>query len=333
MSNINIEQHEHHTSIGGFVIKKIIPFIEMRWAMFAFSGLVIIAGIIVYILRGGFDMGIDFKGGVKVEVQINKPDVSIQDIRKVFTDAKKEADINTVGNPAEKHFMITFPTMNATSSTDEIGIITDFLKKSFGDDKVDVKGSEKVDARMGKDFANRAFGLVMVTAAMILIYLIFRFDFYFGMGAIVSLFHDVLFMLSFAVIFKIPIDLTVIAALLTILGYSSNDTIVVFDRIRELSKNNPDENYMYIMDKSITQTLSRTIITSLTVLFVSIALYVWGGNVLHNFAFILIVGVMDGTYSSIYIASPITYMLREAFDKREKNKKLKNLSNAQASVK
>ncbi len=320
--NIKKAETEHHTSIGGFVIKKIIPFIEMRWAMFTFSGLVILAGIVIYIIRGGFDMGIDFKGGVKVEVQINQPNVTIKDVRKVFLDAKKEADINTVGDPSERHFMITFPTLIETTSSDEISQISDFLKKSFGEDKVDIKGSEKVDARMGKDFANRAFGLVLVTAAMILVYLIFRFDFYFGMGAVVSLFHDVLFMLSFAILFKIPIDLTVIAALLTILGYSSNDTIVVFDRIRELSKNNPNENLQFVMDKSITQTLSRTIITSLTVLFVSIVLFVWGGNVLHNFAFILIVGVIDGTYSSIYIASPITYMLKETFDKKSKRAKL-----------
>ncbi len=312
---------DHQTRIFGINITTVIPFITMRWFSFSLSLVIIIVGIVLYVMRGGFSLGIDFKGGIKVEVQINKSDLTINDVRKVFTDQKLEADINTVGNPSEKHFMITLPLIVNASSSNEVEMITGFLGKNFGTDNVTVKGSEKVDARIGLDFGLKSFYLILITAGLILLYIIFRFDFFYGAGAVGALFHDVLVMLSFTLFLNIPIDITIIAALLTILGYSVNDTIVVFDRIRELHGLNKDGDYENIMDRSITQTLSRTIITSLTVFLVVLAVFIWGGIVLKNFALLLLIGIIDGTYSSIFIAAPITFMLRQTFDKNLKGSK------------
>lgn len=310
---------EHQNRVFGINIKKVIPFIEMWWASFLLSGALIVAGTVMFFVKGGFNLGIDFKGGIKVEVQINNPDGDIKKVRQVFATEKIEADINTVGQESARHYMITLPIIVNTASGDEIAMIKDKLETQFGKDKVSVLGSEKVDAKMGMDFSRKALNLVLITAVLIMLYVIFRFNFFFGAGAVGALFHDVLMMLTFAMFFNIPIDITVIAAIMTIIGYSVNDTIVIFDRIRELLKNNPNEDVKYIMDKSITQTLSRTIITALTVFLVVLALYVWGGLVLKNFAFLLMVGVLDGIYSSVFIAAPITYLVKKAFDKKNKN--------------
>lgn len=310
---------EHQNRVFGINIKKVIPFIEMWWVSFLLSGILIVAGVVMFFVKGGFNLGIDFKGGIKVEVQINNPDAGIEKIRSIFSAKKIEADINTVGQAAEEHYMITLPVMANTETGDEITMIKENLESQFGKDKVTVLGSEKVDAKMGMDFSKKALNLVLITALLIMIYVIFRFDLFFGAGAIGALFHDVLMMLAFSMFFNIPIDITVIAAIMTIIGYSVNDTIVIFDRIRELLKNNPNEDVKYIMDKSIIQTMSRTIITALMVFLVVLALYIWGGVVLKNFSFLLLVGVLDGIYSSVFIAAPITYLVRKSFDKKNKN--------------
>ncbi len=274
-----------------------------------------VTGVVIYLLQGGFRLGIDFQGGVKLETRITAPGVTIQTVRKAFADDKREADVNTVGAASDGHYLITLPVAE-NSAGDEIQKNLDFLKKIFGQDRVVLQGSERVDSKIGRDFARRAVNLVLIAAGLIMAYIIFRFSFFYGLGAVITLFHDLAIMLSFCLFLRIPIDITVIAALLTVLGYSINDTIVVFDRIRENAAVNPEEDYALVIDKSITQTLSRTIITGLTTLFVVFAIYFWGGIVLRNFALLLLVGITVGTYSSIAIAAPATYMLRGRFGKK-----------------
>jgi len=293
---------------------KFFPFLEIRWFAFAFSLLIIGTGIASFLLKGGFNLGIDFKGGVKVDVNINAPDINIKKVRQIFIENKMNAEISTVGKPEERNFMISLPV--SSSATTEIDNLKSFLEKQFGTDKVLIRGSEVVEPKIGKAFASRSFQLLTIVAVLILVYVMFRFDFYYGAGAVLALLHDTLVMLSFTALLDIPVDITVIAAIMTILGYSINDTIVVFDRIREIASTNKDEDLLLIMNRSITQTLSRTIITSLTTFLVVLALFIWGGPVLHNFALELMIGIFFGTYSSIFIASPITYMLRRIFDKK-----------------
>jgi len=293
---------------------KFFRFLEIRWFAFAFSLLIIGTGIAFFLLKGGFNLGIDFKGGVKVDVNINAPDINIKKVRQIFIENKMNAEISTVGKPEERNFMISLPV--SSSATTEIDNLKSFLEKQFGADKILIRGSEVVEPKIGKAFASRSFQLLTIVAVLILVYVMFRFDFYYGAGAVLALLHDTLVMLSFTALLDIPVDITVIAAIMTILGYSVNDTIVVFDRIREIASTNKDEDLLLIMNRSITQTLSRTIITSLTTFLVVLALFIWGGPVLHNFALELMIGIFFGTYSSIFIASPITYMLRRIFDKK-----------------
>jgi preprotein translocase subunit SecF len=322
---------EHQTRIFGINIQTVIPFISYRWfTLFGISAIVIISGFTMYFMKGGFPLGIDFKGGIKVDVRVNNPDVNIKDVRKIFTDAKMEADVNTVGNASDRQYMITLPIISSQNANDEVQMVTTSLGSKYGSDNIIVKSSEKVDARIGQDFGMKAFYLILISAGLILVYVIFRFDLFYGAGAIGALFHDVLFMLSCTLLLNIPIDLTIVAAILTIIGYSTNDTIVVFDRIRELHALNKDGDYEAIIDRSITQTLSRTIITSLTVFLVVLAIFLWGGVVMKNFALLLLIGVIDGTYSSIFIAAPITYMLRKSMDKNLKGSKA-NLKKASAA--
>jgi preprotein translocase SecF subunit len=325
------EKDSHQTRMFGINITTIIPFISMRWfTLFGISAIVIITGISMYIIKGGFNLGIDFKGGIQANVSVNNRSADIKAVRKIFSDSKLEADVSTIGQTSERQFMITLPILTNESPGAEVSLITNMLGQSFGNENITVKGSEQVDARMGLDFGIKALYLIIISAGLILVYVIFRFDLFYGAGAIGALFHDVLFMLSCTLILNIPIDLTIIASILTIIGYSTNDTIVVFDRIRELHALNRDADYENIIDRSITQTLSRTIITSLTVFFVVLNLFLWGGIVLRNFALLLLIGVIDGTYSSIFIAAPITYMLRQSFDKSLKGSRAsrKNAVNA-----
>ena len=322
MTDENAAFQGHHTKVFGIVVNRILPFIELRWFSFALSLTVITAGIVMYFVyggpNGGFKMGVDFQGGSRIQVVINTPDITIHKVREAFEAKKKMADINTIGDPAEKIFLITAPVVGQDTTGNESSELFAFVQDSFGKDNVTLRGSELVGPKMGQAFGVRAIQLLAIVALLIMIYTALRFDFYYGFGAIMSLLHDALTMLAFAVFFRVPIDITVIAAILTILGYSINDTIVVYDRIRELNRLNPDENYGHVVDKSITQTLSRTIITSLTVIAIAACIYYLGGEVLKNFAFLLLVGLVCGTYSSIFIAAPITYMLKMGFDKKMK---------------
>lgn len=312
---------EHHTRVFGINIQRVIPFVKLRWFSFITSGILILAGLGLYITRGGFNLGIDFKGGIKVELQINNPAIGIKEIRKVMADRFHEVEVNTVGGVSEHHYMITLPIVKTETNVSEVDTIVDFIGQTYGKDQVVKLGSEIVEPKIGATFTRQSLKLILIAAVLILIYMVFRFNFYYGAGAVGAVVHDMLMMLAFTMFFNIPIDVTVIAAILTILGYSVNDTIVVFDRIRELRNNNKDEDLEYVMDKAITQTLSRTIITSLTVFFVALAVFLWGGIVLKNFALLMLVGVIDGTYSSIFIAAPITYMFQIAADKNKKKKK------------
>jgi preprotein translocase SecF subunit len=320
MNQVNKSPAQDEMHIGGIVIEKVIPFLKTKWLAFVLSGSIIVGGAIGFVKNGGFDLGIDFKGGLKIETKISQPNITINEIRKIFSDAKTEADVNTVGNASDQQFLITVAVTEGTTAA-ETTKVNNLLFNSFGKAKVEIKSSELVEPKMGKSFAGRALYLLVIVSALIVLYIIIRFDFYYSVGALVATLHDLFIMLAFSVFFRIPIDITIIAALLTIMGYSINDTIVVYDRIRELVGLNKDEDLEYVMNKSITQTLSRTIITVLTVVFVATAIYVWGGSVLKNFALLLIVGLISGTYSSIFMSAPVVYITKKAFDKNFKEKK------------
>ncbi len=291
--------------------EKVIPFSKLfKTAMI--SLVLIFAGVVLYFTKGGFELGIDFKGGVKLECGIRSADIDIKKLRNVFAYSSMKAEINYVGNPSAKTFLITIPVTEANPE-ETITKTLSFLEEKFGKENIEIKGRELVEPKIGKAFGLKAIQLLVIVCILLLFYILFRFDIFYSIGAIVALIHDALMMLAFTLFLNIPIDITIIAATLTVLGYSINDTIVVFDRIRELKELTPQEEFSLLIDKAITQTLNRTIITSLTTIFVSVALYLFGGIVLRNFALILTIGFVSGTYSSIFIAAFITYLLRKRF--------------------
>ncbi|URA10154.1 protein translocase subunit SecF [Thermospira aquatica] len=286
--------------------KKPIPFMKVTPLAIVLSLLIILAGVVVYVVNGGFEVGIDFKGGSRAEVALQQK-VSVGEIRSLFKNVGIDANVTTVGLVEDNRFVITVP---YEEGRDGIELIKKTLYQAYGEDKVSLLGVTVVEAKVGKSFVYRALNLIWVVSLIILVYIVIRFDFSYGFGAVVALLHDLLIMLAFALFLRIPIDITIIAAILMILGYSINDTIVVFDRIRERKALHKEEDFVLVIDRSVTEVLDRSIITSLTTLFAAVALYIWGGEVLRNFSVILIVGLISGTYSSVMIASPVTAGVR-----------------------
>lgn len=290
-----------------------IDFLSKRKLAMIFSGILILIGIGSLIINRGPNYGIDFLGGTSIELKFEKP-VSVGEIR----DAVSRVGY---GNAEIKRFGAANEVLIRVEEQEVGTEISDAIKaeisKSFPDNPYIVQMVEKVGPKIGAELRSAAVWAILIALFFILLYISWRFEFIFAVGAIVALFHDVLITLGVFSVLKLEITLAIIAAFLTIVGYSLNDTIVVFDRIRENLKVLRRESYDRIINTSINQTLSRTILTSGTTMLVVIVLYLFGGEVINDFAFALIIGVAIGTYSSIFIASPI---LAEWEKKRELKK-------------
>lgn len=304
-----------NSEMKGFSVSKTIRFLKLRWVSLGLSALIIAAGVFQYFNQGGFELGIDFEGGARVEASIADDNASVTTVREIFTTEGLESEVVTIGSGEDLNYLVTIAGAEG-GTVEDMDRIQNILTSHYGEETVEILGSELIGPKIGEGFASRSVQLILIVSVLILLYTALRFDFYYGAGAIAALFHDILIMLAFTIFLKIRLDITIVAALLTILGYSINDSIVVFDRVRENHKINPEEDYEYVMDKSITQSLSRTIVTSLTTLFVAVAIFIWGGRVLKDFGLELIIGIVSGTYSSIFIASPVTFLLKYAFDKK-----------------
>jgi len=300
------------TKVTAALFTKVIPFTKYFLFVSLISIFLILLGVVFYFVKGGFILGIDFKGGVKIECVIKAKNIDIKEVRNLFASSKMTAEVNYVGKPEENSYLITLP-VEGSDAQSVISNAISLLNAKAESENIEIKGSEMVEPKIGEAFAFKAIQLLVIVSILIMLYIVFRFDIFYSVGAILALLHDALMMLAFTLFLNIPIDITIIAAILTILGYSINDTIVLFDRIRELKQLTPQEDFGLIIDKSVTQTLNRTIITSLTTIFVAVALWLFGGIVLRNFAMILTVGLISGTYSSIFIASYTTMLLRKAF--------------------
>jgi len=285
-----------------------IDFVGKRKIFITISILLILAGIISLIIKGGPKYGVDFAGGTIVQIKFKKP-IQIGQLRKAMG---KDVSVQSFGDSGNE-FLLRF----AQSSADTEALSKDIkekLIKNFGKGSYEIRRIEMVGPKIGKDLRKKGLLAVIVALIGILIYISVRFEFRFAVGAIIALVHDVLITLGMFSILNKEIDLTVLAAFLTLVGYSLNDTIIVYDRIRENMKKYVKGLFANIINRSINETLSRTILTSGTTLFVVLALFLFGGGVIHDFALALLIGIIVGTYSSIYIASPILLLL----DKKKK---------------
>ncbi|MDY6844005.1 MAG: protein translocase subunit SecF [Thermodesulfobacteriota bacterium] len=282
------------------------------------SLIAILIGFISLIMNNGFKYGIDFSGGTLVQVKFAEA-VKISAIRDALLTLDSEnAVIQRFGRIENNEFIIRIK----TSSTDLRGLseqMSTELTEGIGN--LEIRRVEMVGPKVGKDLRRKATYAIFFAFLGILAYISFRFDYRFGIGAIIAIIHDVTITLGAISITGIELDLPVIAALLTIVGYSINDTIIIYDRVRENQRRFPKEKFHIVVNKSINQTLSRTILTSGTVIFVLVALYILGGEILKNFAFILLIGVIAGTYSSMYIASPVVIFWSDVFVKKRKKRR------------
>ncbi len=281
-----------------------IQFVKVRYIAISLSLLLILAGIVSLIVHGGPNYGIDFRGGTLVQVKIHT-ETDISHVRSALKGLKLgEVVIQSIGSSTENEYLIRIE-KSSTSLKGISELVKERLIRKFGKDKVEIRRVEMVGPKVGKDLRRKGMWAILFSMIAILIYITWRFEFWFAIGAIVALAHDVMITIGVFSITNKQINLAIVAAILTIIGYSLNDTIVVYDRIRENMKKLSKITFPELVNQSINETLSRTILTSLTTLITVVILFFLGGGVIHDFAFALIIGVVVGTYSSIYIASPV----------------------------
>jgi preprotein translocase subunit SecF len=284
-------------------------FLRWRWHAIALSWIVIIAGLVV-IFTKGIPKGIEFAGGTSVVAQFEQP-VSVEMVRAALTrnyaGGGDNAVVQTYGDASQRQVMVRVPEVGAESGS-SLSItakrVEDALRAG-GLPKFTVIGTEIVGPAVGEDLTRKGTSAMVLSLLGILAYIAFRFQFSFALGAVVATIHDLLVTLAFLAFFQYDITLNVIAAILTVTGYSTNDTIVIFDRVRENMRSMRRESLHSVINASLNQTLSRTIITAGTALLSAIALFLFGGEVLRGFSFAMIVGIITGTYSSVFVAAAI----------------------------
>ena len=288
--------------------KKTINFLSVRRITTTLSITLMIFSL-VSIITKGLNPGIDFTGGFQIEISYQQPP-EIEDIRNNLSSAGfNDAIVQNSGSATD--IMIRIAPREGLDSRTVGKLIIENLSQSSN--SAELMSSEYVSAQVGEELTEQG-GLAMIFALiMIMIYIVFRFQWKFSIGAVMALIHDVLITVGVFSFFQITFDLAVLAAILAVVGYSLNDTIVIFDRIRENFRSMRRAETLDILNTSITQTISRTMITSSTTLMVLLALYIMGGQSLEGFSSALIIGVLIGTYSSIFIASTSIFYLESIF--------------------
>jgi preprotein translocase subunit SecF len=282
-----------------------IDFVGYRRYAVTGSIILIVVGLLSFLFHG-VNYGIDFAGGTLVHVRFHSP-VKINDIRSALeTVSAKDVTVQDFGGSDSNEFIVRMLESDPELKRGLAEQIRKALEERFkGKSAFDVLRVESVGPRVGKDLRERAVLAVLAATVVMGVYIAVRFEPRFGVGAAVALLHDVMVAITALSLTQMEFDLTTVAALLTIVGFSVNDTVIVSDRIRENMRKNRKEPLASVINRSINETLSRTILTTGTAVLVVLALYFLGGEIIHSFAFTLLVGFIVGTYSSIYIASPI----------------------------
>ena len=269
------------------------------------SSLLIIISILLLLFKG-LNYGVDFKGGTLIEIRTTNNNISISDLRKAFKKMDL-GDISVKEFGKKNDFIIKYEKKNKPKEN-IIESIKKNLSTSIGNN-FEFRRVESVGPKVSSELLISGIIAIALSLSAMLIYIWIRFEWQFSLGAIIALFHDVIITLGFFSLFGFEINLSIVAAVLTIVGYSMNDTVVIFDRVRENLRKYSDIKIFDLTNISINETLSRTIITSITTLLALLSIYFFGGEVLKGFSFAMILGVIFGTYSSIYIANPILVFL------------------------
>ena len=279
------------------------------------SILLIIISVVLLVFKG-LNFGVDFKGGTLIEIRVDKNSADISKIRNIFSNMNL-GDVSVKQFGEKNDFIIKFE----KKTNNDPNFISNIEKKfqSLFNNDFDFRRVENVGPKVSEELLKAGITAIILSLAAMLFYIWIRFEWQFSLGAIIALFHDVILTLGIFSLFSLEINLSIIAAILTIVGYSMNDTVVIYDRIRENLKLY-DLNIFDLSNRSINQTLSRTIITSITTLLALFSIFLFGGEILKGFSLAMILGVVFGTYSSIYIASPILVFLNVNQETIVKNK-------------
>jgi len=285
-----------------------VDFVGKRKIWFTISLLLIIPGLIFCGIKG-LNLGIDFTGGNILEVQFGK-NVSTGEVRSVLKDFGLEK--NPVQSAEGNRIIIRTPSIDEEKSSELINA----FEKKFG--KVSILRNEKVDGVVGKEITNKGMIALAIASILMLLYIAYRFEFNFGVAGVLALLHDLLFIVAFVAIFRFELGSSFIAVILAIIGYSINDTIVIFDRIRENLKLQKKRDLNVLVNESIQQTLARSLNTAGTTCVTLLALILFGGETTKVFAILLLAGILVGTYSSIFIAGPLWIIFKTMREKRGK---------------
>lgn len=300
-----------------FKTEKIYNLMAKRVAFLGLSSIFVIASIIL-LLTKGLNFGIDFAGGTIIQVKYEQA-APINQLRDIFKESKySNAVISEFGSPDEVVIRIT------GSSSDLSNDIGDEMKTTLAPTgKFEIRRVDMVGPKVGGELREKGLMALVLSLVAMLIYVAFRFEWRFAVSSILALLHDATIAMGAVSLFNVEVNLDILAAILTLLGYSINDTIIVFDRIRESLQTTKDTLLEDVINTSVTKTLSRTTLTSLTVLFVVLTLLLFGGEIIYGFSFTLFVGVIVGTYSSIFVASSFLVQLKfsvEEFKNKEAEK-------------
>ena len=269
------------------------------------SGILIIASLVFLVFKG-LNFGVDFKGGTLIELRTDKSSANITKIRDSFNQMNLgDVSVKNFGN--ETDFVVKFEKQNS-NDPQFIEEIKTKLSNSIG--SVDFRRVENVGPKVSAELLRSGVIAIALSLAAMLLYIWIRFEWQFSLGAILALFHDVIITLGVFSVFSLEINLSIVAAVLTIVGYSMNDTVVIYDRVRENLRKYADVKIFELTNISINETLSRTIITSVTTLLALLSIFIFGGEILKGFSLAMILGVIFGTYSSIYIANPVLVSLK-----------------------
>ena len=283
-----------------------MDFMSKRKIFFGLSIGIILIGIIGTIVYGGLNQGIDFVGGTLLQIDFGEK-IPVNEVKTITDEFDQNASIIHTGDNQKQIIIRTKVELDENARKE----VFEKFKAKYNLEDAALIEQDKFGAKIGDEIKRDAIISVIIATIGILLYITFRFEFRFGISAIVALVHDVLIALTVYSLFRIPINSSFVAAMLTIVGYSINDTIVVFDRIRENLKSVNKRDYKALVNDSISQTLVRSINTSFTTLIAIVTLYILGVEAIRDFALPLIVGVLAGTYSSIFIASPVWFMLKK----------------------
>jgi preprotein translocase subunit SecF len=285
-------------------------FIRWRWHAIAISAVIILAGL-VRVATGGLPLGIDFSGGTLMVIKFDQ-DVREDAVRSAIANIPGDKVIQPYGDPSERSWLIRLPQAagaeeGASLEQGAQTVVAALEQANLG--KFEVLSQELVGPVIGRDLQKKGIYATLASILGITAYIAFRFRFAFAVGAIAATLHDILVTITFLAFFGYDLSLNVVAALLTITGYSVNDTIVVFDRVRENLRSMRRESLEHVVNLSVNQTLARTIITAGTTFLAVFALFIFGGEVLRGFAFTMLVGIISGTYSTVFIAAAIAILL------------------------